>query len=57
MTALHNAVLHLDPDWSYIDFLNAASNRLDLAHSAKRVFNANGMTLLRAIFADCSLLH
>jgi hypothetical protein len=29
--------------------LNAASNRLDLAHSAKRVFNANGMRLLQQL--------
>ena len=32
----------MDPDWSFIDFLNAASQRLDLVPSAKRVFNANG---------------
>ena len=36
------AVLHMDPDWSYIDFLNAASNRLELVPAAKRVFNTNG---------------
>ena len=36
------SVLHMDPDWSFIDFLNAASQRLDLVPSAKRVFNANG---------------
>ena len=35
-------VLHMDPDWSYIEFLNAASNRLELVPAAKRVFNSNG---------------
>lgn len=32
----------MDPDWTFIDFLNAASQRLELVPSAKRVFNANG---------------
>jgi hypothetical protein len=35
----------MDPDWSYIDFLNAASNRLELVPAAKRVFNTNGTHL------------
>ena len=34
--------LQVDPDWSFIDFLNAASNRLDLIPSAERAFNASG---------------
>ena len=33
----------MDPDWSYIDFLNAASSRIDLIPAAKRVFNSNGL--------------
>lgn len=32
----------MDPDWSYIDFLNAASQRLELVTSSSRVFNADG---------------
>ena len=36
-------VLRMDPDWSYIDFLNAASSRIDLIPAAKRVFNSNGL--------------
>lgn len=43
------AVLHMDPDWSYVDFLNAASNRLDLNSSAKRAFNTNGTSIFRSI--------
>jgi hypothetical protein len=33
----------MEPDWSVLDFLNAASNRLDMIPPAKRVFNADGM--------------
>ena len=35
-------VLHVDSDWSFIDFMNAASQRLDIVPAATRVFNANG---------------
>jgi hypothetical protein len=34
--------LQLDPDWTFVDFLHAASNRLDLIPTASRAFNANG---------------
>ena len=36
------AVLYLEPDWSILDLLNAASQRLELVQAAKRVFNADG---------------
>lgn len=32
----------MEADWTYLDFLNAASNRLEMATAAKRVFNADG---------------
>ena len=35
--------MQLDLDWSFMDFLQAASNRLDLIPSAIRAFNASGM--------------
>ena len=41
-TVVSTAVLYVDPDWEYIDFLNAASHRLEMVPTAKRVFNANG---------------
>jgi len=39
----HPKVLYVDPDWSYMEFLNAASQRLELVPSASRVYNANGV--------------
>jgi hypothetical protein len=35
-------VLYLDPDWSFMEFLIAASQRLDIVPSATRAFNVNG---------------
>jgi len=35
-------VLYMEPDWSYLDFLNAASQRLNMVPAAKRGFNADG---------------
>lgn len=32
----------MEPDWGYDEFLHAASLRLELGNSARRVFNANG---------------
>lgn len=39
------AVLYMEPDWDFADFLNAASQRLEMASTAKRVFNADGKFL------------
>jgi hypothetical protein len=35
-------VLYLEPDWSCLDFLNAASQRLNMVPAAKRLFNSDG---------------
>ena len=35
-------VLYMEPDWSYFEFLNAASHRLNMCPAAKRLFNADG---------------
>jgi hypothetical protein len=35
----------MEPDWSYLDFLISASQRLDIVPTAKRVFNADGNDL------------
>jgi hypothetical protein len=32
----------MEPDWTYFDLLNAASNRLNMVPAAKRLFNADG---------------
>lgn len=40
-------VLYLEPDWSYLDFLNAASNRLGTGPTAMRCFNSDGKILAR----------
>lgn len=32
----------MEPDWSYLDLLNAASQRLDLVPAAKRIFSVDG---------------
>lgn len=42
VTTLSLAVIYIEPDWNYLDLLNASSQRLDLVPSAKRIFNANG---------------
>ena len=39
----HPRVLYVDPDWSYMEFLNAASQRLEMVPVANRVYNANGV--------------
>lgn len=35
-------VLYLETDWSFLDFLNAASNRLQMMPAAKKSFNSDG---------------
>ena len=42
----------MEPDWTYFDFLNAASQRIDLSSTAKRVFNANGVEI-----NDCMMIE
>ncbi len=42
-------VLYMESDWTYLDFLNAASQRLNMVPAAKRVFNADGTTPLSVI--------
>lgn len=36
------AVLYMEPDWDFLDLLNAASQRLELVPVAERIFNADG---------------
>ena len=36
------SVLYMEPDWKLQDFLNAASQRLEMVPSAIRVFSADG---------------
>lgn len=43
-------VLYMEPDWTYLDFLTSASQRLHITPIAKRVFNANGMLCLFHVF-------
>lgn len=40
---LHILVLYMDPDWTYLEFLQAASQRLEMVPAAKRMFNADGI--------------
>ena len=42
----------MEPDWKYLDFLNAASQRIELSSTAKRVFNANGVEI-----NDCMMIE
>lgn len=39
-------------DWCYLDFLHAASQRIELSSTAKRVFNANGVEI-----NDCMMIE
>ncbi len=45
-------MLYLEPDWSYLDFLNAASNRLQMGPAAKRCFNSDGVEI-----NDCMMIE
>jgi hypothetical protein len=38
-------VLYIEPDWSFLDLLHAASQRLDIIPSAEKIYNADGNTL------------
>jgi hypothetical protein len=52
------AVLYVDPDWSYMEFLNAASQRLELVPSANRVYNQNGVEVSDTMMvADDDMLY
>jgi hypothetical protein len=35
-------VLYIEPDWSFLDLLHAASQRLDIIPSAEKIYNADG---------------
>lgn len=45
-------VLYMEPDWTFHEFLNAASQRLDLISSANRVFNVDGVEI-----DDCMMIE
>jgi hypothetical protein len=49
-------VLYLETDWSYLDFLHAASTRLSLAPTARRAFNADGTHHFHVMFDVCLFL-
>jgi len=52
------SVLYVDPDWSYMEFLNAASQRLDLVPTAKRIYNQNGVEVSDIMMvADDDMLY
>ena len=42
----------MEPDWDFLDFLNAASTRLNMVPAATRVFNADG-----AEVDDCMMIE
>lgn len=42
----------MEADWTYLDFLNAASMRLNMAPAAKRAFNADGVEI-----DDCMMIE
>jgi serine/threonine protein kinase len=42
----------VEPDWTYLDFLNAASNRLKMGPAAKRCFNSDGVEI-----NDCMMIE
>lgn len=44
--------LHIEPDWSFPDFLHAASQRLNLVPTAKRVFSVDGVEI-----DDCMMIE
>lgn len=48
----HGKVLYMESDWTYLDFLNAASQRLNMVPAAKRVFNADGVEI-----DDCMMIE
>ncbi len=39
---LNHLALYVDPDWTYLQFLQAASQRLEIVPPANRLFNADG---------------
>jgi hypothetical protein len=52
---LHNInskTLYMEPDWSFHEFLNAASQRVDLPTSANRVFSVDGVEI-----DDCMMIE
>lgn len=44
--------LHLEPDWTIQDFLNAASKRLELESTARRIFSIDGIEI-----DDCMMME
>lgn len=45
-------VLYVEPDWSILELVNAASQRLDMMPAAKRVFNGDGHEI-----DDCMMIE
>jgi serine/threonine protein kinase len=45
-------ILHIEPDWTFHDFLHAASQRLNLVPTAKRVFSVDGVEI-----DDCMMVE
>lgn len=48
----HGKILYIEPDWEYLDFVNAASHRLNVIPAANRVFNADGVEV-----DDCMMIE
>ena len=44
--------LYMEPDWSFPEFLSAASQRLDLRSTANRLFNVDGVDI-----DDCMMIE
>lgn len=42
LNLLVSSVLYMEADWTYLDFLNAASQRLNMVPTAKKMFNVDG---------------
>lgn len=49
---LCRTVIYIEAEWLLLDLLNAASQRLDIAPAARRVFNANGVEI-----DDCIMIE
>jgi len=45
-------LLHVEPDWTFQDFLNAASQRLQLDSTAKRIYSIDGVEI-----DDCMMIE
>ena len=48
----HGKTLHVEPDWIFQDILSAASQRLELGSTAKRMFSVDGVEI-----DDCMMVE